>query len=254
MRKTILVAVGIAGMVLGNPLSDAQARSGIPVVFGYRPSFVITTRPSFIYLQDQGFSVSYGSPYDIIFYGDIYYLYNNGIWYRSSYYRGPWIVVREHTIPYNLRRHDWNDIRRYRDIEYRRHDRGYWEERNRHDRDRFDGGRHDGRGDGGDQRGGDNRGGGRDQHDGDNRGGGKDQRGGDNHGGSRDQRGGDNRGGSRDQRGGGRDQQSGDNRVGGKDQRGGDNRGGGRDQQSGDNRGGGKDQRGGDNRGGGRDR
>lgn len=195
MKKTILITAGIAGMVLGNPLAETHASVGIPVVFGYRPVFVINTRPRFIYLNDQGFSVSYGSPYDIVFYGDTYYLYNAGFWYRSSHYRGPWVVVPAHNLPYNIRRHHWDDLRRYRDIEYRRHDRRYWEDRDRHDRDRFDGDwRHDGR-DGGRDHGGDIRGGGRD-HGGDIRGGGRDH-GGDTRGGGRDH-GGDSRGGGRD--------------------------------------------------------
>ncbi|MCX6179523.1 MAG: hypothetical protein NT163_09215, partial [Chlorobiales bacterium] len=160
MKKTIWLAAGIAGMFLGNPIADAQVGVSNPMVFGYRPSFVIDTRPSFIYLQDKGFSVSYGSPYDIIYYGDIYYLYNNGGWYRASNYRGPWIGIREYNLPPRLRRHRWDDLRRYRDIEYRRHDRMYWEDRDRRDRDLYDRGRHDG----GDR-------GGRGGHDGGDRGG-----------------------------------------------------------------------------------
>ena len=176
MKKTIWMAAGLAGLFLGNPLSDAQAEigihvGGIHVGVRDRPEFVIDTRPSFVYLPEQGFSVSVGSPYDIVYYGDLYYLYRDGSWYRSSHYRGPWVYVRDFNIPRSIRRHHWDDIRRYRDIEYRRHDRSYWEERDRHDRDRFDRDRHidNIRRDEREQRRDDNRPDGRDQRRDDNR-------------------------------------------------------------------------------------
>jgi len=143
MKKTIWLVVGIAGMCLGNPHTEAHAEVGIRmgdvrVGVGDRPHFVIDRRPSFVYLQDQGFSVSVGSPYDIIYYGDLYYLHRDGSWFHSSHYRGPWDLVRERNLPYKIRRHRWEDLRRYRDVEYRRHDRSYWEDRDRHDRERYD--------------------------------------------------------------------------------------------------------------------
>ncbi len=141
MKKNILLIAGIAGMFIGNSSLDAQAElsirlGDIRIDAGERPTFVIDTRPDFIYLEDQGFSVSIDSPYDIISYNDLYYLYRDGGWYRSSDYRGPWIVVHEYELPYKIRRHRWQDIRRYRDVEYRKHDRSYWEERGRRERDR----------------------------------------------------------------------------------------------------------------------
>ncbi|MEI6692466.1 MAG: hypothetical protein WCL43_07055 [Chlorobium sp.] len=149
MKKSIWLIAGITGIFLGNPLTEAQAEVGIrigDVRVGVgerdRPHFVIDTRPRFIYLPDQGFSVSHGGPYDIIYYGDFYYLYSDGGWYRSSHYRGPWAFVREHSLPYKLRRHGWDDLRRYRDIEFRRHDGRYWEDRDRQERGRYDRGPH----------------------------------------------------------------------------------------------------------------
>ncbi|MEI8033608.1 MAG: hypothetical protein WCH05_09715 [Chlorobiaceae bacterium] len=123
MDKKIWIAAGIAGMLAGLPQSEAKAEVNLHISAGDRPSFVIDRRPDFIALPEQGFSVSVGSPYDIIFYGNTYYLYNEGRWYRSSHYRGPWIITHENRLPRNIRRHRWEDIRRYRDTEYRRHDR-----------------------------------------------------------------------------------------------------------------------------------
>jgi len=54
--------------------------------------------------------------------GNRYYLYHAGRWYRSYSYRGPWFFIQNARIPLRIRRHRWEDIRRYRDIEYRRSD------------------------------------------------------------------------------------------------------------------------------------
>ena len=122
MKKTIWLAAGISGMLLGHPAVDAKAAIDININAGSRRSFIINSPPSFIYLRTQGFSVSVGSPYDIVYYGDRYYIYNDGHWYRSYYYRGPWVLILDRGLPYQIRKHRWDDIRRYRDIEYRRSD------------------------------------------------------------------------------------------------------------------------------------
>ena len=108
-------------MLLGAPSANAGAEVSVRVGGGRPASIVINSRPNFIDLPGFGFSVSVGSPYDIIYYGNRYYVFQDGIWYRSSQYRGPWIVVRDGNIPYNIRRHRWDDIRSRRDVEYRKH-------------------------------------------------------------------------------------------------------------------------------------
>jgi hypothetical protein len=122
MKKTIWIAAGITGMLLGNPAADAKAAVSVNISTNHHPSFVISSRPDFVTLPAQGFSVSVGSPYDIIEYGHIYYLNHNGLWYRSSDYRGPWISIRSNMLPSRIRRHRMEDIRRYRDTEYRRNE------------------------------------------------------------------------------------------------------------------------------------
>ena len=122
MKKHIWLAAGITGMLLGISPADTNAAVNINISTGSRPSFIINSPPSFIYLRTQGFSVSVGSPYDIAYYGNRYYIYHNGHWYRSYYYRGPWVLILDSGLPYQIRRYRWDDIRRYRDIEYRRPD------------------------------------------------------------------------------------------------------------------------------------
>lgn len=121
MRRGIGLAVAIGGMLLFNPSADAQDQLAMSNRRG-GASIVISSRPEFIDLPDQGFSVSIGSPYDMISYGNRYYLYQNGGWYNSSDYRGPWVNTEESRLPERIRRHRIEDIRRYRDVEYRRHD------------------------------------------------------------------------------------------------------------------------------------
>jgi hypothetical protein len=139
MKKQIWLAAGIAGMLLANPASDAKAEVSVHISAGERiPAYAIERRPDFIELPGRGFSVSVGSPYDIISYGDGYYIHQNGSWYRSAHYRGPWIVVRDHDLPYGIRRHRMDDIRRYRDIEYRRHEAHYYRDHRDYDHRGYD--------------------------------------------------------------------------------------------------------------------
>lgn len=121
MRKSICLATAICGMAFVNLPANAQDALAMSNRRG-GTSIVISSRPDFIDLPDQGFSISVGSPYDIISYDNRYYLYQNGGWYNSSDYRGPWAHVEENRMPDRIRRHRIEDIRRYRDVEYRKHD------------------------------------------------------------------------------------------------------------------------------------
>jgi hypothetical protein len=139
MKKHILAVCGIAGLLLGSNPADVFAREDVLVAYGgsTAPEFAIDTRPDFIYLDDYGFYTSYGSPYDMIFLDNSYFLFWEGIWYYSPFYYGPWVVIRDYDLPYRIRMHRWHDIRRYRDTQYGRHDRRYWDNIFERDRVRF---------------------------------------------------------------------------------------------------------------------
>jgi len=122
MKKSIWLAAGVAGMLLGNPATNAQGAVSVQIHARNGHSFVLESRPSFVMLPEQGFSVAVGSPYDIVFYDNRYYLNQNGSWYRSSSYRGPWTYIKTQHLPSRIRRHRLEEIRGYRDTEYRRHD------------------------------------------------------------------------------------------------------------------------------------
>ncbi len=127
MKKQIWITAGIAGMLLGGvPQANADADVIVHVRTADRPAFVINSWPEFIYVPKLGFSVSTGNSYDIIRYGNYYYVYRQGYWYRSSSHRGHWVVVRENRLPGQLRKYRWAEIRRHRDIEYRKKHGNRW--------------------------------------------------------------------------------------------------------------------------------
>jgi len=148
MKKNICLAAGIAGILLGTFPTGAHAegrmhsrewRGGSH--WGGRGSYgvwrrpywvwgnpywawnggylVIDTRPSFIVLPGYGFSVSLCTPYDMIYYDHLYYIYNNKFWYSAPDCRGPWVVIHENDLPDIIRKHNLDDIREARDIESR---------------------------------------------------------------------------------------------------------------------------------------
>lgn len=138
MNRKVLFAIGVAGSLLCNFQTDARAE--VLLSMGDRGSGVsiqIGNRPDFMYLDDYGFSVSYGGPYDIIYYGDDYYMYRNGGWLRSRDYRGPWGNVRSMDLPPAIRNRRWSDIDSRRNQEFRRHDRGYWDQQFGRDREQW---------------------------------------------------------------------------------------------------------------------
>ena len=139
VKKNICLAAGVAGILLATVPSVVQADGrfhnrgwGVRPYWGGRPwgwrdpywgwnggYLVIDTRPSFIVLPEYGFSVSLGIPYDIIYYDNLYYIYNNNYWYSSSFYSGPWVVIQENNLPDIIRKNRIEDIRNTRDIESR---------------------------------------------------------------------------------------------------------------------------------------
>jgi hypothetical protein len=151
MKKQIWLAAGIAGMLFGSPAAQAEVNIRIGERGDRPPTYVYDTRPNFINVPNLGFSVSIGSPQDIVSCDGRYYLNHNGRWYVSNNFRGPWILVREGRLPRQIRRHRWEDIRRFRDVEYRRYDSRYnhgsenrrYEGRNNQDNNFREGGHRD---------------------------------------------------------------------------------------------------------------
>ncbi|MBM3162179.1 MAG: hypothetical protein FJZ79_02385 [Chlorobi bacterium] len=134
MKRQLLTAAGIAGMLLGNMPQDANADLNVNIGVYDRPPISVDVWPDFVYVPDLGFSVARSSQWDMLRYDDHYYVYRDNYWYRASHKRGPWVIVNYDRVPRQIRRHNWGEIRRLRDFEYRRlHDNRWMESAERYD-------------------------------------------------------------------------------------------------------------------------
>jgi hypothetical protein len=136
MRRHLAAAVFLVGVQTAAANAgvnvDINIASQSPVAVAASlpppPRLVIGSTPRFIFSPALGFYVSVGIPYDIVYVWQSYYLYSGGYWYCSPYYDGPWIVVGPRKLPTGLRKHRLEEIRRYRDLEFRNyeHDRQHY--------------------------------------------------------------------------------------------------------------------------------
>ena len=122
------LALGFTGIVLGVPREASSAYDANRVSNDNVQQITIEIQPSFIYLPDYGFSISVKSPHDIIFFENLFYLYRDGVWYRSALCSGPWKFIRDEGIPFKLRSRNWEDIKRIREREYNKHTQFLWED------------------------------------------------------------------------------------------------------------------------------
>jgi hypothetical protein len=150
MKKNALKIAVLTAATLGAGSAPAFARVDVDLNIGSpervivvpqgqpHRRFEIDHRPRFLYTPPLGFYVSVDGPYDIVYYEDRYFIYDDGRWYGSSAYNGPWAYVDDHRLPGRLRRFRHEEIRRYRDHEYRRYRDDYRHDRGPRDHDRFD--------------------------------------------------------------------------------------------------------------------
>lgn len=118
--------------------TTAQAELNISVNIGAPPPrrVIVSTPPHirfeiaplFIASSLLGFYVGVDTPYDILFYSDYYYLYYSNSWHRSHHHNGPWLEVPYRELPPGIRKHRIEQIRSYREREYRKynHDRKHY--------------------------------------------------------------------------------------------------------------------------------
>ncbi len=86
--------------------------------------------PQFIYSPPLNMYIAVGVPYDLVYTGNEYFYFHDGRWYRGPYYNGPWRFVPRRAYPPAFARYRINNIRHYREAEFRRYE---------HDRARYDG-------------------------------------------------------------------------------------------------------------------
>ncbi len=96
------------------------------------PIFYFDESPEFVYSPFLSFSMAIGSPYDLFYDNNDYYIFHQGYWHRSSHLDGPWRIVDYRSLPPAFHRHKIEQIRRYRDKKYdvyRQHRQGYRDRR-----------------------------------------------------------------------------------------------------------------------------
>lgn len=148
MKRTLLLLVITAITAASSALAEVNVnvQVGVPV-YAPPPRVIVSTPPSvrfdvaplFILPSRLGFYVGADTPYDIIFMSNYYYLYYGNSWHRSTHHNGPWLEVPYRELPPGIRKHRIEQIRSYRDREYRvyRSDRDHYRGRNfRPDHDR----------------------------------------------------------------------------------------------------------------------
>lgn len=140
MNRTVLVLVTAAILASSSAFAEVSVsvNIGTPpppqrhVMVSSPPSIRFEVAPLFLASSRLGFYVGADTPYDIVFNSDYYYLYYGNSWHRSGHHNGPWVEVPYRELPQNIRAHRIEQIRSYRDREYRtyRNDRQNYRGRN----------------------------------------------------------------------------------------------------------------------------
>ena len=123
MKKQLVLAAILSTLMAIPAHAGVNIGINVGIPAPLPSSVVIQTAPEFLYSPQLGFSVSVGSPYDVVYIGNDYYLYNDGYYYRSHNYNGPWVGVEGRRLPPGLRKHRYDEVRRFRDVEYRKYKR-----------------------------------------------------------------------------------------------------------------------------------
>jgi hypothetical protein len=122
--KTIILGLGL--IIIGFLPSLVFAQSvGLDIHIGNRPAppppmvvgpppIVLETPPNMVYVGGLGAYVAVGIPQDLFFYNNSYYYHHNGFWYRSAYYRGPWVHTEGRGVPPGLYGHRVEELREYK--------------------------------------------------------------------------------------------------------------------------------------------
>ena len=121
-RLPAAIVVVLAAMAAGcgvNVNGTAGALTPQPAVMAGQPNVAFPNPPLFITPPHLGFYVGVGTPYDIVFAYDNFYLYYGNSWFRASSYKGPWTTVQYDGLPPIIRKQRIESIRQYRDLEYR---------------------------------------------------------------------------------------------------------------------------------------
>lgn len=123
MRARLAAAIVVVLTMTSGYRGNVNATAGTPIpqpaVMADQLNVAIPNPPIFITPQHLGFFVGVGVPYDIAFAYGNFYLYHGETWYRASSFKGPWTPMPYDSLPPIIRKQRIENIRKYRDMEYR---------------------------------------------------------------------------------------------------------------------------------------
>jgi hypothetical protein len=132
----VAMALGASAASAGNVGVDVNLRIGsqpqqvVMPAPAPLPTQVMVSRPvppalvtidddvQFVYPAQLGFYVAVGTPYDLFYVRNNYYLFRDGRWFSAPGSHGPWVAAHYRELPPGLRRHNIGRIRAYRTAEY----------------------------------------------------------------------------------------------------------------------------------------
>jgi hypothetical protein len=103
MKNTVLAALGLLGLTCAAP-AFAHSNVGLSIFISNAPPppvVVYREEPRFAFVPEQRVYVvdDQDCDYGYFRYGTFFYIYDNGYWYRSHSYRGPFVAIRADYVP-----------------------------------------------------------------------------------------------------------------------------------------------------------
>jgi hypothetical protein len=120
-----LVTVGFAGLWLLAASGLAHAADVSVQINVPGPVIALPAPPHMVWLPSPHVYIAFGSPHQIFFDDDNYYLYDHDVWYIGPGYGGPWARTQVNRLPPGLRKHrheHWDDYQRQAQPRYRADD------------------------------------------------------------------------------------------------------------------------------------
>lgn len=99
--------------------ASAEVGVNLNINIGAPPPVVVEAPPTMLFLGQPGVFVAVGVPYDIFFVSGRYYYFHDGHWFWASGYGGPWVFVEGRSLPPGLRKYKINQLRGYREREFK---------------------------------------------------------------------------------------------------------------------------------------
>jgi len=133
LMKRLLIYIACLGLILtAIPVTKAQAAVSFSLRIGERyrgPQLSFYSQPDVVLIPGTEVYTVDNADYDLYRYGDYWYYYYDGGWYRADDIDGPFYFISYTSIPYEIRyvpvsyRHHWSN---WRGAMYGSYRNGYW--------------------------------------------------------------------------------------------------------------------------------